>query len=102
MIATASNSTTAKSFVDSCLLCTAKILSHLNDCCLNLNPLQRAARYLIVTQCCHSILGSRGKGRGRGRAVFILIRNHLEHTDLLSGKRVNKGMERMTIFSFVS
>ena len=98
----ASNSTTAKSFVDSCFLCTTKILLHLNDCCLNLNPLQRAARYLIVTQCCYSILGSRGKGRGRGRAVFILIRNHLEHTDLLSGKRVNKGMERMTIFSFVS
>ena len=98
----ASNSTTAKSFADSCLLCTTKILSHLNDCCLNLNPLQRAARYLIVTQCFHSILGSRGKGRGRGRAVFFLIRNHLEHTDLLSGKRVNKGMERMTIFSFVS
>ena len=100
MIATASNSTTAKSFVDSCLLCTTKILSHLNDCCLNLNPLQRAARYLIVTQCCHSILG--GRGRGRGRAVFILIRNHLEHTDLLSGKRVHKGMERMTISSFFS
>ena len=47
-------------------------------------------RYLFVTQCCHPILG------GRGRAISILIRNHLEHTILLIRKRVNKGMKRMT------
>ena len=34
--------------------------------------------------------------KGRGRAICILIRNHLEHTILLSRKRVNKGKERMT------
>ena len=45
---------------------------------------------LFVTQCGRSILG------GRGRAICILIRNHLEHTILLSKKRVNKGKERMT------
>ena len=49
-----------------------------------------AVRYLFVTQCGRLILG------GRGRAICILIRNHLEHTVLLSKKGVNKGKERMT------
>ena len=48
-----------------------------------------AVRYLFVTQCGRSILGD--------GAICILICNHLEHTILLSKKRVNKGKERMTI-----
>ena len=73
MIATASKSTTAKSFVDSCLLCTTP--KYVNDC--RLTPrwpwiLCSAVRYLFVTQCCHPILA------GRGRGISILIRK--EHT----------------------
>ena len=55
-----------------------------------LESLCTAVRYLFVTQRGRSILG------GNGRAICILIRNHLEHTILLSKKRVNKGKERMT------
>ena len=55
-----------------------------------LESLCTAVRYLFVTQCGRSILG------GRGRAISILIRNHLEHTILLSKKRINKRKERMT------
>ena len=73
MIATASKSTTAKSFLDSCLLCTTP--KYANDC--RLTPrwpwiLCSAVRYLFVTQCCHPILA------GRGRGISILIRK--EHT----------------------
>ena len=67
MIATASKSTTAKSFVDSCLLCTTP--KYVNDCRLGLYS---AVRYLFVTQCCHPILA------GRGRGISILIRK--KHT----------------------
>ena len=64
MIATASNLTTAKSFLDSCLLCTSpnSIASErlLLDLC--------SARYLFVTKCCHTSLGGRvGVGVGVGQ-----------------------------------
>ena len=89
MIATASNSTTAKPFVDSCLLCTTPKYITFERLPLDLELSFASVRYLFVTQCRHLILP------GRGRAIDILIRNHLEHTILLSGKRVNKEMERM-------
>ena len=88
MIATASNSTTAKSFLDSCLLCTSPKYYHIwrpliacEYSRLSFAPATtcesrrvtsiaawpcRAVRYLFVTQCFHPSLG------GRGRAISVL------------------------------
>ena len=89
MITTASNSTTL-----SHLWIVAYFALHQNTITFErlLFDLESFAvlRYLFVTQCCHPILG------GRGRAISILIRNHLERTILLIRKRVSKGMNRMT------
>ena len=66
MIATASNSTTAESFLDSCLLCTSPKYYHISAerlLCLTF----AAVRYLFVMQCCHPSV------RGRGGAISILI-----------------------------
>ena len=87
MITTASNSTTL-----SYLWIVAYFALHQNTVTFErlLFDLESFAvlRYLFVTQCCHPILG------GRGRAISIVIRNHLEHTILLIRKRVSKGMNR--------
>ena len=88
MITTASNSITL-----SHLWIVAYFALHQNTITFERLPLDLESfavlRYLFVTQCCHPILG------GRGRAISILIRNHLEHI-LLIRKRISKGMKRMT------
>jgi len=69
MITTASKSKTVKSFADSCLLCTTpKYYVWSSFDLLLLESLLAAVPYLFVTQCCHPILG------GRGRTISILIR----------------------------
>ena len=71
MIATASDLTMVKSFLDTVVAYFAlhqnTIISErlLLDLC--------RVRFLFVMKCCHTSLGSRGRGRGRGRAISILI-----------------------------
>ena len=69
MIATASNLTTAKSFLDRIV---AYFALHQNTIASERLLLDLySVRYLFVTQCCHTSLG--GRGRVRGRATSILI-----------------------------
>ena len=64
MIATASKSTTAKSLLDSCLLCTPP--KYVNDCRLTLNPLQRGSLFVR-----HAMLSSQRVGVGEFLSWYV-------------------------------